>query len=69
VRGDWATIGRHLSALKQSAPEFVPVYQSLLKAMLALAGAGNTAPGSRKNKSKGKAQKAKVKSPGGASFP
>jgi len=38
VRGDWATIRRHLAALRRSAPEFVPVYQSLLKAMLALAG-------------------------------
>jgi predicted short-subunit dehydrogenase-like oxidoreductase (DUF2520 family) len=39
VRGDWATIRRHLTALKRSAPEFVPVYQSLLQAMLRLAGA------------------------------
>jgi len=38
VRGDWATIGRHLAALRRSAPEFVPVYQSLLQAMLRLAG-------------------------------
>jgi predicted short-subunit dehydrogenase-like oxidoreductase (DUF2520 family) len=38
VRGDWATIRRHLSVLRKSAPEFVPVYQSLLKAMLRLAG-------------------------------
>jgi predicted short-subunit dehydrogenase-like oxidoreductase (DUF2520 family) len=38
VRGDWATIRRHLTALKQSAPEFVPVYRSLLQAMLSLAG-------------------------------
>ncbi|MDR3675217.1 MAG: DUF2520 domain-containing protein [Acidobacteriota bacterium] len=40
VRGDWATIRRHLAALKRSAPGFVPVYQSLLKAMLALAAKG-----------------------------
>ena len=39
VRGDWATIRRHLAALKRSAPAFVPVYQSLLQAMLSLAGA------------------------------
>jgi predicted short-subunit dehydrogenase-like oxidoreductase (DUF2520 family) len=39
VRGDWATIRRHLAALRKSAPEFVPVYQSLLQAMLRLAGA------------------------------
>jgi predicted short-subunit dehydrogenase-like oxidoreductase (DUF2520 family) len=38
VRGDWATIRRHLAALRRSAPEFVPVYQSLLQAMLRLAG-------------------------------
>ena len=62
VRGDWATIRRHISALRQSAPEFVPVYQSLLKAMLALAGAGSTALGRTKSKSKGKVQKAKGKS-------
>jgi predicted short-subunit dehydrogenase-like oxidoreductase (DUF2520 family) len=37
VRGDWATIRRHLAALRKSAPEFVPVYQSMLKAMLRLA--------------------------------
>jgi predicted short-subunit dehydrogenase-like oxidoreductase (DUF2520 family) len=36
VRGDWATIRRHLDALQNAAPEFVPVYESLLKAMLAL---------------------------------
>ena len=36
VRGDWATIRRHLAALKRSAPEFVPVYRLLLKAMLRL---------------------------------
>lgn len=36
ARGDWATIRRHLAALKRSAPEFVPVYQSLLAAMLRL---------------------------------
>jgi predicted short-subunit dehydrogenase-like oxidoreductase (DUF2520 family) len=37
VRGDWATIRRHSAALRRSAPEFEPVYQSLLKAMLRLA--------------------------------
>jgi predicted short-subunit dehydrogenase-like oxidoreductase (DUF2520 family) len=39
VRGDWATIRRHLDVLRKSAPEFKPVYQSLLQAMLRLAGA------------------------------
>jgi predicted short-subunit dehydrogenase-like oxidoreductase (DUF2520 family) len=38
VRGDWTTIRRHLSALKRAAPEFVPVYQTLLRAMLQLVG-------------------------------
>ena len=59
VRGDWATIRRHLTALRRPAPDFVPVYQSLLTAMLTLAGAGNTALGSSKSKSKGKVQKSK----------
>jgi predicted short-subunit dehydrogenase-like oxidoreductase (DUF2520 family) len=38
VRGDWATIRRHLTALRRAAPEFQPVYRSLLKAMLTLEG-------------------------------
>lgn len=37
VRGDWATIRRHRKALKRSAPDFEPVYQALLQAMLRLA--------------------------------
>jgi predicted short-subunit dehydrogenase-like oxidoreductase (DUF2520 family) len=37
VRGDWATIRRHMAALRHTDPKFVPVYQSLLKAMLRLA--------------------------------
>ncbi len=36
-RGDWETIRRHIAALEKAAPEFEPVYQSLLKAMLRLA--------------------------------
>ena len=44
VRGDWATIRRHLAALRKSAPEFEPVYQSLLKAMLAAGGSKGSAP-------------------------
>ena len=59
VRGDWATIRRHLTALRQAAPEFEPVYQSLLKAMLTLAGGRRTTPVTRISKSKGKSQKAK----------
>jgi predicted short-subunit dehydrogenase-like oxidoreductase (DUF2520 family) len=69
VRGDWTTIRRHRAALRRAAPEFVPVYESLLKAMLALAGDGKRALASGKNKPKGKAQTSKGKSerrtPGG----
>jgi len=36
VRGDWPTIGRHLAALRRVSPEFVPVYEELLLAMLRL---------------------------------
>ena len=61
ARGDWPTIQRHLTALRKSAPEFEPVYQSLLKAMLALAGAGGIPIGNHKIKPKGKGQKLKGK--------
>jgi predicted short-subunit dehydrogenase-like oxidoreductase (DUF2520 family) len=37
VRGDWPTIGRHMAALRRVSPEFVPVYEELLGAMLRLA--------------------------------
>jgi len=37
VRGDWITIRRHMTALRGADPQFVPVYRSLLKAMLRLA--------------------------------
>lgn len=59
VRGDWETIRRHLTALRQTAPEFEPVYRSLLKAMLTLAGARRTTPVIRNGKSKDKGQKSK----------
>ena len=62
VRGDWATIRRHQAALGRAAPEFVPVYQALLKAMLRLAGVGSATQGTGKNRAKGKGQKAKGKS-------
>ena len=62
VRGDWTTIRRHLTALRRAAPDFVPVYQTLLTAMLTLTGAGNTALGSSKSKAKVKRQKSKGKS-------
>jgi predicted short-subunit dehydrogenase-like oxidoreductase (DUF2520 family) len=38
VRGDWTTIRRHLAVLRRTAPSFVPVYETLLQAMLRLAG-------------------------------
>jgi predicted short-subunit dehydrogenase-like oxidoreductase (DUF2520 family) len=57
VRGDWATIRRHVDALRKSAPEFEPVYQSLLQAMLRLAGTESTVPGSSKSKLKVKSRK------------
>lgn len=38
VRGDWTTIRRHIHALKRASPEFVPVYQEMLRAMLRLSG-------------------------------
>ena len=62
VRGDWETIRRHLTVLRQAAPEFEPVYQSLLRAMLTLAGAKGTTSATRTSKSKGKGQQSKVKS-------
>jgi predicted short-subunit dehydrogenase-like oxidoreductase (DUF2520 family) len=58
VRGDWVTLRRHLAAIRQSAPEFEPVYQSLLQAMLTLAGTGRTTQRDGRSKSKGKVQKA-----------
>jgi predicted short-subunit dehydrogenase-like oxidoreductase (DUF2520 family) len=62
VRGDWATIRRHLNVLRHSAPEFEPVYKSLLKAMLALAGTKGSPVGIRTGKPKGKGQRSKGKS-------
>lgn len=37
VRGDWATLERHLAALRKASPEVVPLYRELLRAMLRLA--------------------------------
>jgi predicted short-subunit dehydrogenase-like oxidoreductase (DUF2520 family) len=53
VRGDWATIRRHLAALRDAAPEFEPVYQSLLKAMLRLTGVKTNGGQGRGTKLKG----------------
>jgi predicted short-subunit dehydrogenase-like oxidoreductase (DUF2520 family) len=37
VRGDWETIARHLRALRRHAPEVLPLYRPLLRAMVRLA--------------------------------
>jgi len=36
VRGDWATLERHLNALRKVSPDVVPLYRELLRAMLRL---------------------------------
>jgi predicted short-subunit dehydrogenase-like oxidoreductase (DUF2520 family) len=38
VRGDWATIRKHLGALENQAPDLVPLYKSLLHSMWRLNG-------------------------------
>ena len=38
VRGDWLTIQRHLRALRRSAPDIIPLYRVLVRAMLRLTG-------------------------------
>ena len=38
VRGDWKTIRRHLTVLRRSSPQTVPIYRALLREMLRLAG-------------------------------
>lgn len=38
ARGDWPTIRKHLAALRQESPEFVPAYKELVRAMAGLAG-------------------------------
>jgi predicted short-subunit dehydrogenase-like oxidoreductase (DUF2520 family) len=37
ARGDWATLERHLAALRKASPEVVPLYRELVRAMLRLA--------------------------------
>jgi predicted short-subunit dehydrogenase-like oxidoreductase (DUF2520 family) len=61
VRGDWATIRRHLAALRKSAPEFEPVYQSLLQAMLNLAGNGKHSDWEEQRQVKSQKAKRKIK--------
>jgi predicted short-subunit dehydrogenase-like oxidoreductase (DUF2520 family) len=38
VRGDWATVRKHLAVLETEAPELVPLYKELLRSMLGLSG-------------------------------
>ncbi len=38
VRGDWATIRRHLEALRQFSPDLIPAYLGLLRPMARLGG-------------------------------
>lgn len=56
VRGDWATLERHLAALRKVAPDLVPLYREMVRAMLKLM--GKQKAGSRRRKAEGKRQKA-----------
>jgi len=38
ARGDWATIRKHQEALRRQAPDLLPLYRELLRAMLRLGG-------------------------------
>jgi predicted short-subunit dehydrogenase-like oxidoreductase (DUF2520 family) len=38
VRGDWATVRKHLAALEAEAPDLVPLYEELLNSMRRLSG-------------------------------
>ena len=38
ARGDWSTIRRHQVALRRQAPDLLPLYRELLRAMLKIAG-------------------------------
>ena len=38
ARGDWSTLERHLRTLRQHAPQALPVYRELVRAMAQLAG-------------------------------
>ena len=40
VRGDWGTVRNHRVSLRKASPEFLPVYDALLKAMLRLVEGG-----------------------------
>lgn len=51
VRGDWATIARHRRALRRASPDVLPIYESLLGAMLRLASREKRKPESRRKRS------------------
>jgi len=38
MRGDWETIRRHLMTLEHAAPDLIPLYQELVRAMVRIAG-------------------------------
>jgi len=38
VRGDWATLQRHIAQLQRFAPEVIPAYVELVDLMLGVAG-------------------------------
>ncbi len=56
TRGDWTTMRNHRKVLRKTSPEFVPVYDQLLSAMLRMAEGGDTPPDIRKWTSKGKSK-------------
>lgn len=49
VRGDWATLQRHIAQLQRFAPELIPAYVELVELMLGVA--GGSAGGSKKTAS------------------
>ena len=56
VRGDWATLQRHVAQLQHFAPEVIPAYVELVDLMLGMAGdsSGGGKKASRDTKSSGK---------------
>jgi predicted short-subunit dehydrogenase-like oxidoreductase (DUF2520 family) len=44
VRGDWATLHQHQAALRELAPDLLPLYRELNRGMLKIAGR-NSRPG------------------------
>jgi len=59
VRGDWATLQRHITQLQSFAPEVIPAYVELVDLMLLVAGG----PSGRRGKKAGSAKKSAGKRP------